>query len=266
MRGNSRKTGLEQVYTLPHVAEMCWAEFEKWWAGEWLIEPAAGGGAFMRWCDAGYDIDPRYPGIIRCDSLLEPFPYGASYITNPPFGRRCELSLKFFNKLAACEARLIGFLIPCSWRKGAFQNRLDKRYRLVSDIDMPAVAFEGVDRGVLNTCFQVWQRCEESRPEWRRTGLLRPFYVAIRRGDKIPQNVSHVVCMRGWSCGRLETIKEHVHSVAKSSVYCYFDFSAAPQIVDNWDANAIREAAQRTSGSRVGASLGIGELEDLLAL
>jgi hypothetical protein len=72
--------------------------------------------------------------------------------------------------------------------------------------------------------------------------------------------------MRGWSCGRLETISEHVHSVAKSSVYCYFDFSAAPQIVDNWDANAIREAAQRTSGSRVGASLGIGELEDLLAL
>jgi hypothetical protein len=72
-----------------------------------IIEPFAGKGDLVEWIKRGvkendgsidfqlYDIDPKYPGTIKCDTLATPPLYQDSWIlTNPPYLARNKCSNK----------------------------------------------------------------------------------------------------------------------------------------------------------------------------
>jgi hypothetical protein len=173
-----RVTGSEAYYTNDDIVIKCIDLYRPFMqGGDVLIEPAAGDGAFLKGIKkAGltnqtlaYDINPGYSGVKKGDFLsteLNPArPLCA--LTNPPFGRANSLSVKFFNHLAP-HCRLIGFIVPISWRKWSIQNRLDQNFHLISDTDLPNQCFHKpdgtpLDGGILKTVFQVWEKRDSKR-------------------------------------------------------------------------------------------------------
>jgi predicted RNA methylase len=179
--GNKRVTGKEQYYTPSSLASDLVAKTMVELAGTldinpnkatW-VEPAGGTGNFIVAAQiAGitkiksWDIEPKSAGIVKGNFLEQDLSKLARPLIvygNPPFGRNNSLAVKFFNH-ASEHADVIAFLVPRSWRKWSVHNKLDKRFELVSDID---VSVNFVDEGeaeinggksTLKTCYQVWKR------------------------------------------------------------------------------------------------------------
>ena len=211
-QGNQRKTGLEQHYTTPMIAEFCTQKFfdlvDSRDAGM-VLEPCAGTGEFSRqilkftdYLDE-MDIDPKI-GMRRGDFLDFNF-YGGmafSVITNPPFGRGNSLSVKFFNHAASAKANYIGFLIPASWRKWSLQNKLDKNYHLIGDFDLPAgthfyeLGVEDNKETTLSCVFQVW----EWRKEERERVIVPDNGFVIK---STPEEADIQLVTNGWSLGKV---------------------------------------------------------------
>ncbi len=184
--GNRRKTGVEQYYTPKDLAlELSTQLLAVTGIDHSFLEPAGGNGAFI---DAliqlgaksieAVDLYPKHPGVQEAD-FLKYIPKGENLVTvsNPPFGRNNSLSIPFFNH-AAEHSDFIAFLVPRSWRKWSVQNRLDRRFHLVSDQDVAVnyVTDSGEQIGTnndLRTCFQIWEKRADLRPKarGRRSGL-----------------------------------------------------------------------------------------------
>ena len=206
--GNRRKTGVEQYYTPKNLAlKLSSKVVEKTGLERWFLEPAGGNGSFVTALEQlgakeieAVDLYPKHPSVKRAD-FLDYQLVGEDLVTisNPPFGRNNSLSIPFFNR-AANHSEFIAFLVPRSWRKWSVQNRLDRRFHLISDEDV-AVNYE-TDSGEriganndLRTCFQIWQR----RPELR--GVVRVtdnHLVAKCR----PEEADLAIRVFGFGCGR----------------------------------------------------------------
>lgn len=185
-RNRERKTGKEQYFTNDAVVDYCMKIAKPFIRDEHLFyEPCAGSGQFIKgYLRAGIcesrikasDLDPKSSGITKRDFLsdrfrMENFTNENGHkplfiLTNPPFGRASCLAIRFFNKLAP-HAEYIGFLIPKAWRKWSVQNKLDVRYHLVADVEMPRDAFHSPDGEKygdgLATIFQIWERRDYPR-------------------------------------------------------------------------------------------------------
>ena len=179
--GNKRVTGKEQYYTPLGLANNLVAKTVFELAGKininpnkatW-VEPAGGTGSFIlaaKMCGIdkvkSWDIEPKNSGIVKGNFLEQNLSIIARPLIvfgNPPFGRNNSLAVKFFNH-ASEHADVIAFLVPRSWRKWSVHNKLDKRFELVSDIDVD-VNFVDEGEAVINggkntlkTCYQVWKR------------------------------------------------------------------------------------------------------------
>lgn len=171
-KGNPRKQGKEQFYTIPAVADMFTEVLiNKVGKNETWLEPSGGSGSFV---DAllsrgiseshifSFDIEPKHPQV-RLQDFLDPtweVPSAVSVaIGNPPFGRACALAIKFFNKCAeACHT--IGFIIPPSFNKPSIQDQLNPFFHQLEVIDCPAISYFGEqgihEGGLLRTQFQIW--------------------------------------------------------------------------------------------------------------
>lgn len=162
---------LDQYYTDPVVAAQLYAFFHKHFDVSTLrlIEPSAGAGAFFRLMPPGslaFDVDPRYPGVRTADFLSVRIPGSArtAFLGNPPFGRNASMAVRFFNH-AAPHAAVIAFIMPRSVRKASIENRLDRDFHLVAEVDVPADAFLFRGRRYdVPAVFQIWQRRAEPRP------------------------------------------------------------------------------------------------------
>jgi len=123
-----------------------------------IIEPSAGNGRFslqLPNCIA-YDIEPEHESIIKQDFLNLDLPYkkGRAIIGNPPFGKRNNLSLKFFKKsINSCD--FIAFILPISQL-----NNIDSLYEfdLISSHDLGELTYSGL---VVRCCFNVYERPRE---------------------------------------------------------------------------------------------------------
>lgn len=136
---------------------------------ELIVEPSAGDGAFL---DAlpvdrrvGIDINPRRSDLVERD-FLRWFPDDPTQrilvIGNPPFGQRAALAIRFMAH-AATFADVIAFILPRSFNKDTFQNRVPSDFHLVASRDCDDVfAIEGRDHHV-RTVFQIWERRDEQR-------------------------------------------------------------------------------------------------------
>jgi hypothetical protein len=145
-------------------------EFSKY---DLVIEPSGGNGSFIKYFQKhnisyySCDINPQYETIVREDFLnLDTKKFMGKILTlgNPPFGKNNSLTTKFFNK-AANFSRVIGFIVPKSFRKPSVQKRLNRNFHLIED-------FELVDQNYVNesgkiqlvpTIFQIWEYRDELR-------------------------------------------------------------------------------------------------------
>ncbi len=166
-----RKSELDRFYTRDEVAADCLkrlfalfdpADFDE------ILEPSAGGGAFFRRLPErtrrGLDLAPACPGVERGDFFKAPAPRGRVLtVGNPPFGRVAALAVRFFNR-AAEFSRVVAFVVPRTFRKRSVQDKLDARFHLIDDADLPRFSFvlDGEPCDV-PCCFQIWERRDPPR-------------------------------------------------------------------------------------------------------
>jgi hypothetical protein len=131
---------------------------------DYILEPSVGDGAFYHLFDQkkriAIDIDPKIDDAIKTDFLKWECPLEGNIITigNPPFGVNSNLAVDFFNH-AAKFSKVIGFIVPRTFRKKSFINQLDRNFHLLYDEDVPknSFVFNGNPYDV-SCCFQIWQK------------------------------------------------------------------------------------------------------------
>ena len=214
-QGNRRKTGKEQYYTLPEIAEKCTDEvLGLVGTHRTFLEPCGGEGTFIESLIGrgvneknivSFDIEPKHTLVIKKDFLTTTnFDLGFSTnlvtITNPPFGRANSLSKKFFNHCAEFS-EYICFIVPKSWRKWSVQNSLNLNFHLKKDLDLPPVCFysaagDSFEGESLNCVFQIWQRSKTARKIKKVAdhGLIE---------KTTPKEADVALTIFGWSCGKL---------------------------------------------------------------
>ncbi|MFM1957711.1 MAG: hypothetical protein RI929_74 [Actinomycetota bacterium] len=207
--GNRRKTGVEQYYTPKDLALKLSAELIAiTGSNRSFLEPAGGNGSFIAALESlgaqdiqAVDLYPKHPKV-KGANFLEHTPSGQDLVTisNPPFGRNNSLSIPFFNH-AANHSEYIAFLVPRSWRKWSVQNRLDRRFHLISDQDVAVnyVTDSGERIGVnndLRTCFQIWQRQKTLRP------IIKVADQGLIQKCK-PEQADIAVRVFGFGCGKV---------------------------------------------------------------
>ena len=159
---------LDQFFTTGAVARTCMSrltETMKGREGKWLwVEPSAGGGAFLDTMPSpkiGLDIEPARPDISKIDFLQWHFGYSdyrVAVVGNPPFGKNSSLARRFFDH-SASFADIIAFIVPRTFQKPNFVNRLDPHMHLILEeiLADDSFEFEGESYSV-PTVFQIWER------------------------------------------------------------------------------------------------------------
>jgi len=167
-----RKEGLDKFYTLPECSKKCIDKTcELYDIARWdlIVEPSAGNGSFFNQIQSdkkiGIDILPDNENIIKQD-FFDYYPPSNKedilVIGNPPFGRVSSLAIKFFNH-SAKWASVIAFIIPRTFRKISVQNRLDDRFHLVYDEEIPNKPCCFTPEMSVKCCFQIWEKKENKR-------------------------------------------------------------------------------------------------------
>ncbi len=176
----AQAAALDQYYTKGQVAWSCWRKLQQITRRlgvsleeSRIIEPSAGGGAFLDTAPAGvvvhgFDVSPapHREDIRFHDFLADSLPRlpgprrdGAHIVVgNPPFGKKSSLVHAFIERaFTHAQADIVAFIVPLAMRKWAAQRCLDTSIRLIADVDLPEEAFEfrGKPYG-LRCCFQIW--------------------------------------------------------------------------------------------------------------
>jgi len=212
MRGNSRKTGKEEYFTLPKVAQDCVDTLLRLYPdSNNFLEPAAGNGSFSNYLRTKgtvveFDITPRTQttkrqsedtgsGGLDFIKHITPQQWFSDHpgkfdavISNPPFGRASNLAIDFFNH-ATQFSDVIAFIVPSSWENRFFiHDKLDLNFHNAYSAEMPKTSFVSPSGTVfegeyLNCVFQIWERRDAVRDKMLkyRSGdfeFVRPTNVA----------------------------------------------------------------------------------------
>lgn len=165
------KNALDQFYTKDEVAlklcEIIKAKLKDKLKSYIFLEPSAGGGAFLKALNKNFknneiialDLDPKAQNIEQCDF----FSYYTNAqkiftIGNPPFGKRADLAIRFFNH-ASIFSDYIAFIVPLQFEKWSVQKNLNKAFSLIysQNLEPNSFVFNGKDYA-LRCCFQIWTR------------------------------------------------------------------------------------------------------------
>ena len=178
------KNSLDQFYTKETVAKLCWnhlietlpSSIEKNTNDLFFLEPSAGKGAFYKLMPEqrriGMDLEPKYDGVKSQDFLkilkIESESHNTVVVGNPPFGKRGNLAIAFFNHSARL-AETVAFIVPVIFRKFGIHKKLDSSMKFISQLELPKESFEFDDGKpyAVNTEFQIWTRLPCSLEDMR---------------------------------------------------------------------------------------------------
>jgi hypothetical protein len=129
-----------------------------------IVEPSAGDGSFFDELPAdrriGLDIEPRHDDVAAADFLTwEPPATTGRILTigNPPFGQRAALAVAFL--AAACAfSDVVAFILPRSFNKYTFQNRVPRTFHLLGSFDCGDFRGHDGSEQSVKTVFQVWEK------------------------------------------------------------------------------------------------------------
>ena len=177
------QNSLDQFYTKETIAKLCWnhliditPSLNKNIKDLFFLEPSAGKGAFYKLMPEqrriGMDLEPKCDSVKSQNFLktlkIEFEPHHTVIVGNPPFGKRGNLAVAFFNH-AAHLAETVAFIVPVIFRKFRVHKKLDARMKFISKLELPKESFE-FDNGKaysVNTEFQVWTRLPCLRKDMR---------------------------------------------------------------------------------------------------
>jgi predicted RNA methylase len=219
---DTRIEGLDKFYTVESVVNTCISSVSKqydWNTWELVIEPSAGNGSFFHKIPVpndkkiGLDIQSEHLDIIEKDF----FDYEVGekngkilVIGNPPFGRNCSIAVKFFNHASNwCDT--IAFIIPRTFRRESIQNRLNLKFHLILDEEIPIKPCSFTPPMMVKCCFQIWEKrdykreivkLDTSHDDW-------DFLSLGPNDDKNqptpPSNTDFVIRAYGGKCGEIKT-------------------------------------------------------------
>lgn len=170
------KNDLDQFYTKDAIAKLCWNHLNTFLHSRkknvddlFFLEPSAGSGSFFNLMPEdrrlGIDLHPQNDGIIKQDFLkifhIDRCPRKTVVVGNPPFGKKSNLAIAFFNH-ASRMADTVAFILPIIFQKFFVHKDLDQSMKFVSKLELPKESFEfpnGKPFSV-NTEFQIWTRLE----------------------------------------------------------------------------------------------------------
>lgn len=165
-----KKDLLDRFYTNPKIAEKCYDKVLPFIENsDVLVEPSAGGGAFLRCMrdpKLGYDLEPNHPLAVKADWLKQEVPQDCIIVGNPPFGERNVLTKQFIRH-SLKGAKCIAFVLPAVFRKGTYQKVFPSSWALAKDYTMPPDSFllDGEPYHV-PTCFQIWLKKEKYKERY----------------------------------------------------------------------------------------------------
>jgi len=167
-----REVGREQYFTTRELARRCvdfTASLVDWNSFEHYLEPSAGEGSFLELLPqarrTGLDVEPRAAEVTKADFLgWEPPPLRGRMLTigNPPFGQRAALAFSFLHR-ACAFSDVVGFILPRSFNKYTFQNRVPGTFHLLGSFDCQDFYGRARQPQSVNAVFQVWERRDELR-------------------------------------------------------------------------------------------------------
>lgn len=231
----SKKSILDQYYTKPRVAEECFDTLLQNLSakdGTVFVEPSAGCGAFLRkgfkW--EAYDLEPKHSSVEKKDFFTVVDLHNKVVVGNPPFGFASSLALKFINHAEEHGASVVAFILPKTFKKKMFQEKVSHNLTLTLEQDLPKNSFILNEESYDVPCiFQIWER-EQREPlrfdEYLRKGSSADYDFVLRRV--------------GGRAGKIITEQEFTHS---SSMYVKGD----PHLVTKYQ-DEICEEASYTAG------------------
>lgn len=166
---------LDQYFTRPDIAELCVEMLQGTLSVDLIsyfdifLEPSYGRRAFIdALMEAGVDPERIVMYDIDADDLQfqadfltleQPVPPQARVLTvgNPPFGKRAQLAIDFFNR-AARFSQCIAFIVPFSFTTDKVKQKLDSQFLLVQEMDLSFdkhYIYQNRAVGV-RSIFQIW--------------------------------------------------------------------------------------------------------------
>ena len=169
-----RSVAAEKFYTSANTVARCLETLTPWCSldgFDLIVEPSAGAGAFFERLPVGkrfgMDIAPEHPEVEQGDFLAwlpEPRDGRILTIGNPPFGQRAALAVAFVQH-AAQFSDVIAFILPRSFQKYTFQNRVPKNFHLVAAIECDEFEQPNGEPIAVKSVFQIWEKRAEPRAE-----------------------------------------------------------------------------------------------------
>jgi len=218
MAAQVREQGFDKFYTIPSIVDKCIASLltkYQWNIWSLVVEPSAGSGNFYNKIPLdnkiGLDIMPEGLNIIKQDFFtFNPQPStNILTIGNPPFGRISSIAIKFFNH-AAKWSQVIAFIIPKTFRRISVQNKLDNRFHLILDEDIPMKPCSFEPPMSVKCCFQIWEKrdvlrehilLETSHEDWD----FLPFGPLDENNQPTPPNgADFAIKAYGGKCGEIQ--------------------------------------------------------------
>lgn len=183
-----KRDTIDKYYTNDDVAERCIEKIiktVKLTKKSKIIEPSAGGGAFMKPFEnkkyniKGYDIKPGYKNVIKQDFLkLEIEDTEIDYVGNPPFGRQASLAKKFIKKCCK-NAKSISFVLPKSFKKESMIRSFNDYFHLEYQEDLGENSFTINEDELIDVpcVFQIWIKKDIKREKVKKYKPVKFKYV-----------------------------------------------------------------------------------------
>lgn len=167
-----RQVSTEAYFTSREYAVRCVNQLEKHFdidKFDCIVEPSAGTGVFVDLLNhkniEAIDLEPRHPKVEKADFFCW-YPRTTGRILtigNPPFGQRAALATRFLNR-SADFSDVVAMILPRSFKKYTFQNRVNSYFHLVDSIEGSEFVDERNKGLAVKTVFQIWERRSTCRP------------------------------------------------------------------------------------------------------
>ena len=182
-----------------------------------VIEPSAGGGAFIKALEGSfdtplrfYDLHPENDKVLKQDflALESEYKFGRLIIGNPPFGSRNNLIIKFFKK-SVTLGDYIAFILPISQLNNTKQLY---EFDLMYSEDLGIKEYSGVD---LHCCFNIYKRPENglnSKPKAPSIDGLEVIEYRRDKDDSYRKKVKdgYFHSIGSWGNGSVGVIPKHI--------------------------------------------------------
>lgn len=243
VRENSRS--LDQFYTNPKYAEHVFNVIKSKIdlnIFDVLLEPSAGSGSFFNLFDKkkriGLDLDPKSSDIIKLNFFDWQPPKNSKIIAigNPPFGKNSSLAIKFFQRCAE-YSDVIAFIVPKTFRKASVINRLNKKFHIIHDEEVPKNSFIFNEK-VYNVpcCLQIWIKDKEERDLIKRYSFndVKNWFIITS-----PDNADFSIQRVGQKAGTIKT-KDFKHYSQLSHYYIKMFDPKVLEIFNMVDFNSVK--------------------------